>query len=103
MVQELKVLPDPRGSLLNVHLRPRASRAGRGGIREGALELKVNAPPVDGEANAAARELLAELLGVSRARVSLHAGAKSRRKIFLVEGLAPAEIRARLAAPGKNA
>lgn len=102
-MQDLKVTAVPAGSLLDVHLRPRASRAGLGGIREGALELRVNAPPVDGEANAAARALIAGLLGVSRARVSLHGGAKSRRKVFLVEGLAPAQVRERLAAAGKSA
>ncbi len=73
-----------------MRLRPRASRAGVGGVREGALELRVSAPPVEGEANAAARELLAEVLEVSRARVALHGGEKSRRKVFRVEGLDPA-------------
>ncbi len=87
---EVRISPVPGGVLIDVRLRPRASRAGVGGVREGALELRVNAPPVDGEANAAARDLLAEVLGVSRARVALHAGGKSRRKVFRVEGLDPA-------------
>jgi uncharacterized protein (TIGR00251 family) len=95
---ELRVSPAPGGALVDVHLRPRASRVGVGGVREGALELRVCSPPVEGEANAAARELLAEVLGVSRARVSLHLGDKSRRKVFLVEGLDPAAVRARVGA-----
>jgi uncharacterized protein (TIGR00251 family) len=84
--------------LIPVRLRPRASRRGAGGVREGALELRVTAPPVEGEANAAARELLAELLGVPRARVSLQRGDKSRSKLFRVEGLTPAAVLERLAA-----
>ena len=98
----LRVSPVPGGSLVDVHLRPRASRAGVGAVREGALELRVCAPPVEGEANAAARDLLAAALGVSRARVSLHHGDKARRKVFLVEGLDPAAVRARVAAAAKS-
>ena len=94
----IRMTPVPGGVLIDVHLRPRASRPGAGGVRDGALELRVCAPPVEGEANAAARELLAELLGVSRARVALHGGEKSRRKVFRVEGLDPASVLARLPA-----
>jgi uncharacterized protein (TIGR00251 family) len=101
-VDDLRVSPVSGGALIDVRLRPRASREGVGGVREGALELRVNAPPVDGEANAAARELLAEVLGVSRARVALHAGEKSRNKVFRVEGLDPAAVRARIAASIKS-
>jgi hypothetical protein len=99
---EPRVTPVPGGILVDVRLRPRASRAGVGGVREGALELRVSAPPVEGETNAAARELLAEVLGVSRARVSLHGGEKSRRKVFHVEGIDVAAARARIAAVIKS-
>ena len=100
--EELRITPVFGGVLIDVRLRPRASRAGVGGVREGGLELRVSAPPVDGEANAAARELLAEVLQVSRARVALHGGEKSRRKVFLVEGLDPATAQARIAAAIKS-
>ena len=98
----LRITPIPDGILIDVHLRPRSSRAGVGGARDGALELRVCSPPVEGEANAAARELLAKALGVSRARVALHSGGKSRRKVFRIDGLDPATAFARLAA-GKTA
>ena len=101
-VTDVRITPVPGGILLDVHLRPRASRAGVGAVRDGALELRVCAPPVEGEANAAARELLAEVLGVSRARVSLHQGDKSRRKVFRVEGLDPAAAARRLAGAAKK-
>ena len=101
-MEDVRVSPVPGGVLIDVRLRPRASRAGVGGIREGALELRVTAPPVEGEANAAARELLADVLRVPRARVALHGGGKSRRKVFRVEGLDPAAARARIAAAIKS-
>lgn len=97
-----RISPVPGGVLIDVRLRPRASRAGVGAVREGALELRVCAPPVEGEANAAARELLAAVLGVSRARVALHGGEKSRRKVFRIEGLDPAAALARIAAAVKS-
>jgi uncharacterized protein (TIGR00251 family) len=102
-VNDLRVTAVPGGVLIDVHLRPRASRAGVGGVRDGALELRVCSPPVEGEANAAARELLADTLGVSRARVALHGGEKSRRKVFRVDGLDAAAVRERAAAAGRPA
>jgi uncharacterized protein YggU (UPF0235/DUF167 family) len=101
-MDDLRISPVPGGSLIDVRLRPRASRAGVGAVRDGALELRVCAPPVEGEANAAARDLLAKLLGVSRARVSLQLGEKSRRKSFRVEGLSPDAVRARVAGPAES-
>lgn len=99
---ELRVTAVPGGVLVDVRLRPRASRAGVGGVREGALELRVTAPPVEGEANAAARDLLAAVLGVARARVALAAGARARRKTFRVEGLDAAAVRERAAAAAER-
>ena len=95
---DVRITPAAGGILIDVRLRPRASRARVDGARDGALELRVCAPPVEGEANAAARELLADTLGVPRSRVSLHQGDKSRRKVFRVEGLDPAAARRRLGA-----
>ena len=95
-MDDLRITAVPGGVLIDVRLRPRASRAGAGGVRDGALELRVCAPPVEGEANAAARELLAEFLGVSRSRVALQGGEKSRRKVFRVEGIDVAETLRRL-------
>ena len=84
------------GSTVEVRLSPRSSRRGVGGVRSGALELRVNAPPVDGKANVEARKLLADLLAVSPSSVSLKRGRTSRQKVFFVEGLSAAETRSRL-------
>jgi len=64
--------------------------------------LRVNAPPAGGAANAAARDLLADVLDVSRARVALHNGEKSRRKVFRVEWLDAASALARIVAATKT-
>jgi hypothetical protein len=95
---DIRITAIPGGILLDVHLRPRASRARVDGARDGALALSVCAPPVEGEANAAVRDQLAGTLGVPRSRVALPGGGKSRRKVFRVEGLDPTEALRRLEA-----
>lgn len=87
---------------LKVHVQPRASRSEVIGWREDALAVRLTAPPVEGAANKACREFLAEWLGVKRADVELVSGEKSREKRFRITGLDPAvlheRIRERLAA-----
>jgi uncharacterized protein len=81
-----------------VRVQPRASRETVGGTREGALVVKLTAPPVDGEANAALARFLARLLGVPPSAVQLVRGAAAREKLVRVAGLRAPEARARLAA-----
>ena len=76
----------PEGWLLRVRVRPRSSRQAVEAIREGALGIRVMAPPVDQAATEACREVLAEACGVPRSAVILVAGQKSREKRFLVRG-----------------
>lgn len=82
----LRVRSFSGGATVEVRLRPRSSRPGISGVREGVLELNVGAPPVEGRANEAAGKLLAEIIGVPPSRVRLKSGAKSRSKVFAVEG-----------------
>jgi uncharacterized protein (TIGR00251 family) len=61
-----------------------------------ALKVKVAAPAVEGKANAALLELIAERLGVHPRTVSLLAGEKSRDKIVLITDVGSEEARSRL-------
>lgn len=83
---------------LSVHVRPRASRSGVLGLREGALVLAVAAAPVDNAANEEIRELLAKTFGLRRADVDIVAGATGRSKIVELRGLSAREARDRLRA-----
>ena len=49
---------------------------------DGSFEVWVREPPAEGKANEAVAKVLAEFLGVSKSKVSLIIGAKSKQKIF---------------------
>lgn len=80
-----------------VRLEPRASRNAIEGGHDGALKLRLTAPPVDGRANEALRRLLAEWLNVSVSAVRIIAGERSRNKRISVTGASKAQIAALLA------
>ena len=63
-----------------VRLVPRASRSEIAGEHDGALRVRVTAPPVDGAANDELIRLLAGALGVPRSSVEIRSGQSSRLK-----------------------
>jgi uncharacterized protein YggU (UPF0235/DUF167 family) len=64
-------------------------------VLDGALRVRVSAPPVDGAANAALVRVVAEALGIAKGRVRLVVGATARHKLIEIEGVEPAFVRAR--------
>lgn len=58
-------------------------------LGEEALDVSVDAPAREGEANAAICEYVASVLGVKKREVTLVGGGKSREKVLAVAGLAP--------------
>jgi uncharacterized protein YggU (UPF0235/DUF167 family) len=64
-------------------------------VVEGELRARVSRPAVEGAANNALVRLLAEELGVARRDVRIVAGASSRRKLVVVDGLGPEQLVAR--------
>ncbi len=87
------------GVVIRVRVTPRASRnAVQGKRSDGVIVLRVLAPPVDGAANKACRELLAELLGVAKTTVTITGGETARDKRFAVSGITEAKVQDRLSA-----
>jgi len=72
---------------IEVRLRPRGSRDELAGLRDGVLQAKVTAAPVDGKANRALCKLIAKRVGVPPSRVAVVRGEKSREKVVRVEGI----------------
>ncbi len=85
--------------LLAIHLQPRAARTELAGLHGDALKIRVAAPPAGGAANEALRALLADHLGLPLSRVQIQRGATSRTKVVRLQGIAPAEVTARLNLP----
>ena len=94
------------GVTLAVRAQPGARKTVLQGIYgEGAaaqLKIAVQAPPVEGKANAALMEFLADLFSLSRAKVELVQGELNRSKVFLLRGLTLAAAEARLADAQKH-
>jgi uncharacterized protein len=84
------------GLTLRVRVQPRASRDALGGEREGALVVRLTAPPVEGAANEALSRFLGKALGVAPSAVRVVSGATGRNKVVSVAGLDAATARGRL-------
>jgi uncharacterized protein (TIGR00251 family) len=78
-----------------VRLAPRSSSNGVDGVLDGVLKVRVTAPAVEGAANTALLALLAEELDVARRDVRIVAGATSRQKLVVVDGVEPEAVVAR--------
>jgi hypothetical protein len=78
-------------TLLRIRVQPGSKYDEVAGRREGALVLRVTAPPVDGKANKAACKLLAALAGIPPSRVEVVRGATRRDKVVRLTGLDPGD------------
>jgi len=81
-------------TIFAVRVAPRASRDAIEGEYQGALKVRLTAPPLDGRANEALRRLLAESLNVPVSAVRIVAGEKSRTKRVAVAGVSRAQVSA---------
>ena len=75
------------GVVVYIHVQPRAAKNAFAGIHDGAVKLRITAPPVDGKANALIVEILAKMFHVPKTAVTLASGQQSRRKRFRVAGI----------------
>ena len=85
------------GVCFRVRVQPRSSREALGGEREGALVVRLQAPPVAGAANEALVRLLGRTLVVAPSAVRVVRGASGRSKLVAVAGIDAASARERLA------
>ena len=65
----------------------RASQSGVAGELDGALKIRLAAPPVDGEANEELIRILAKLFDVPRAQIAIASGQTSKNKLIRVAGI----------------
>jgi uncharacterized protein len=86
----------PDGATFAIKVHPRARKNAITGELGGALKLSLTAPPVEGRANEACIEFLANLLKVPRSSVTIASGQSSRRKVIRVSGVSADEVQKRL-------
>lgn len=84
------------GVLIRIKLVPRASVNRVDGPHGDALKIRLNAPPVDGKANAALLDFLSDELGVNFSSLEISSGLTSRNKSVRVSGLAVETVRKKL-------
>lgn len=87
---------------VSIRAKPRASRSRIVRTDGTSIEASLAAPPVDGAANAALIELLADALELPRRTLSLVLGETSKNKVVEVTGLSREEVVARLARASRS-
>jgi len=75
---------DSDGVTFSVRVVPRSSRSEVVGLHDGAMRIRVAAPPVEGAANQELVKFLSKKLRVPRASITLVSGANSKNKIIHV-------------------
>jgi uncharacterized protein (TIGR00251 family) len=90
----LKAIAD--GTVVSLHIQPRASKNEIIGEQNGALKVRLTSPPVDGAANKLCCEFIAKLCGVAKREVSIVSGEKSRHKRVLISGVKQDMVRTAL-------
>lgn len=76
------------GVEFSVRVVPRASKSEIIGVIDGAVKVRLKAPPVDGAANGELIKLFAGKLGVARSDVEIVSGLTSKTKRLRVSGVA---------------
>ena len=82
---------------LKIRVIPNARKTEFSGSRGDEIVLRLNAPAMEGRANAAAVEFLSRFFGVSRSAVVIIGGERSRHKIVEIVGLKNGDLERKLA------
>lgn len=84
------------GATFTVKIHPRAKRNAITGTLGDALKISLTAPPLEGRANHACIEFLADLLKLPRSSITIAAGQTSRNKLIRISGVSAADVETRL-------
>lgn len=71
--------------VVDIHVIPNAAHTQADGEHDGALRVRLHAPPVDGKANLALIAWLADSLGIAKRQVTLVRGTTSKHKQLRVQ------------------
>ena len=82
--------------VVDVRVIPRAQKTQLAGERNGAILVRVKAPPVDGAANDALIDFLAATLEVPRRNIRIVSGERTRLKRVAIAGVSEDTVKSRL-------
>ncbi|MDD2372821.1 MAG: DUF167 domain-containing protein [Syntrophomonadaceae bacterium] len=88
----LNIQESDEGLRIEVKVQPRSSRNQISGEQEGALKVKLTAPPVEGEANQALVNFLSRLLKLPRKNIILIRGETTRNKLIEIRGISKEQL-----------
>lgn len=88
----IKYAEKDRGLTFAVRIIPRASRSEIAGEYNGALRIRIAAPPVDGAANRELVRLLAKTFKLPQNAVEIISGTGSKNKIVHITGANSAQL-----------
>ena len=83
----IRYKPDGRALTFQIRVVPRASRTEIAGEHDGALRVKLAAPPVDGAANRELIRLLAKTFKLPQNAIEIIAGGTSKQKTVRIDGV----------------
>jgi uncharacterized protein (TIGR00251 family) len=73
--------------VIDVRVIPRAKRNAFAGERDGAIVVRLTAPPVEGAANHALIQFLSESFGIPRHNIQIVGGERNRQKRVALSGV----------------
>lgn len=80
------------GTLLHLHIQPKASKSEVAGVHGDRLKIRLKAPPVDGKANAELIKFLSKLLSVAKNQIEIISGHASRQKTVKIHGITSEKV-----------
>ena len=89
----LEIRAHENSVIFPVIVQPRSKKNGVVGLREGALKVKVTAPPIEGAANEAVIELLSQFLRIRKSNIEILKMKTSRRKLIQCKGIGINELK----------
>jgi hypothetical protein len=82
-----------QGAQFALRVQPRASRNAIVGVMGDAVKLAITAPPVDGKANEAVIEYLADLFRLPKSSIVIVSGESGRNKLIAIRGRSAEQVR----------
>ena len=85
------------GAAITVKVIPRSSRNEIAGIQEdGTIKIRLTAAPVEGQANKALVEFLAEVLDIAKSKIEIIGGLSGRIKLITILDLDPTIVQKKI-------